>query len=431
MGKTKLVPMFLAVGAVSLCCAAQILPVSQVEDPSARLLQRKYSSQLEQIAADTMKIHFPYHFYLNPALDVDEARQKQLPQGSIHFDRFEDQIVLEMTGNYYVSYSAPAVNANQRARQTFKDVVFPLLRVATTHVDRTIPFDGYAFEIAHHVRAKVMGINTENSENLMLLIPRNVAERLMQNSDMETQQAALLESKIYLNGQPLALWLAGDEAPAEVKDHYLAAYKRAADPPPAPEPETGTKLTVNPRLLGEPRFPPLGTKPPRNPEEDTSPGRMARLQITYQSTLDKLVHDLNEQARFVAYAPPNFVPFHEGAYLQLNMSTELSPPAGPSQYRIAALAFDGQVAHVLRAVSKYFHDNPQFEGIDFSTTVHQEVQPNAESVEFIVPFSALVCYEKYDCTGQELINRSMVLVNGERVTLDLERAESDYNAGLR
>ena len=47
------------------------------------------------------------------------------------------------------------------------------------------------------------------------------------------------------------------------------------------------------------------------------------------------------------------------------------------------------------------------------------------SVEFVVPFQALVCYEKYDCTGQELINRSIVLINGERVALDLQRAEAD------
>jgi hypothetical protein len=47
------------------------------------------------------------------------------------------------------------------------------------------------------------------------------------------------------------------------------------------------------------------------------------------------------------------------------------------------------------------------------------------SVEFVVPFQALACYEKYDCTGQELIDRSIVLINGERVTLDLQRAEAD------
>jgi hypothetical protein len=49
----------------------------------------------------------------------------------------------------------------------------------------------------------------------------------------------------------------------------------------------------------------------------------------------------------------------------------------------------------------------------------------------VVPLAALVCYEKYDCTGQELINRSIVLINGERVALDLQRAESDANVSAR
>ncbi|MGH9636026.1 MAG: hypothetical protein ACRD72_14445, partial [Candidatus Angelobacter sp.] len=94
-------------------------------------------------------------------------------------------------------------------------------------------------------------------------------------------------------------------------------------------------------------------------------------------------------------------------------------------YRIAAMAFEGHISHVLRPVMKYFHDNPQFDGVDFATTVHQSAQPSSLSVEFVVPFSALTCYEKYDCTGQELINRSIVLINGERVALDLQRAEME------
>ena len=34
------------------------------------------------------------------------------------------------------------------------------------------------------------------------------------------------------------------------------------------------------------------------------------------------------------------------------------------------------------------------------------------------------CYVQYDCTGQQLINSGYVLINGERVTLDLQKAES-------
>ena len=125
------------------------------------------------------------------------------------------------------------------------------------------------------------------------------------------------------------------------------------------------------------------------------------------------------------YARPEFVAFHDGAYLQLNMVTDLEQPAGSSQYKIAALAFESHISHLVRPVAKYFHDNPQFDGIDFSTTVHQTVQPTSVSVEFLTPFAALACYEKYDCTGQDLINRSIVLINGERVTLDLQRGEAE------
>jgi len=154
--------------------------------------------------------------------------------------------------------------------------------------------------------------------------------------------------------------------------------------------------------------------------------RMEKLQTAYWPVVQQLSDDMKEQAHFVSYAPPAFIGFRDGAYLQLNIHTELERPGNSSQYRIAALAFDAHISHLLRPAAKYFHDNPQFEGIDFSTTVHQGAQAAAESVEFVVPFSALACYEKYDCTGQELINRSVVLINGERVTLDLQRAEADF-----
>jgi hypothetical protein len=44
-------------------------------------------------------------------------------------------------------------------------------------------------------------------------------------------------------------------------------------------------------------------------------------------------------------------------------------------------------------------------------------------VEFFFLFAALRCYEKYDCTGQQLVDTGAVLINGERVALDLQVAE--------
>jgi hypothetical protein len=429
MGNRTLAGAILAVLVLGLGGAAQVLSVSSVKDPASQILQQQYMAQLEKLGQDAAAIRFPYPFYFNPTLDVDEARQKQLPQGSIHFERYNGQELLEITGNYYISYSTKALTPNRRARHTFDDVVLPLVKVAVAHMDRSVPFDAYGFEIAYHVRSVVQKIETEGAENLVLIIPRSVAERLAAAKDLESRQGALLESAVFLNGQPLTLWLSGDEAPLDVKNHYLA--RRRGEKPPeietaAPEPGTLVSSSLIPQSELARKIRERASAPP-----DLPPLRMEKLQTQYESAVQQLVSEVSAQAHFVAYAPPAFIAFHEGAYLQLSVSTDLEQPAGASQYRIAALAFDTHISHLLRPVNRYFHDNPQFDGLDFSTTVHQSAQPASESVEFVVPFAVLNCYEKYDCTGQELINRSIVLINGERVTLDLQKAESEVNASSR
>ena len=422
------------VAALSFTCSAQVLPLGKVSDPAGRFLQQQNVAQLQQLAADAAALHFAYPFYFSQALDVDEARQKQLPRGSIHFDNFNGQMVLAITGNYYVSYSAAAMNSNQRARKTYEEIVLPLLKLAVNRIDRNVPIEGYAFEIAHHVRKQVMKVNTEGPENLMIMFPRGVAERLVRANDVESRQAALLESEVYLNGEPLSLWLTDDDAPATVKDRYMAKHQRgnagqtavASTPAEAGEPGTliSSKLMPESQLLNK-------IRDRRNAPADLSPAKMEKLNTAYEASIQKLTQNLKSQAHFVDYAPPEFIAFRNGAYLQLNLNTDLEQAAGASQYRIAALAFDAHISHILRAASKYFHDNPSFDGIDFSTTAHQTGGPASESVEFVVPFAALSCYENYDCTGQDLINRSIVLINGERVTLDLQKAEAELSASNR
>ena len=111
------------------------------------------------------------------------------------------------------------------------------------------------------------------------------------------------------------------------------------------------------------------------------------------------------------------------------MTTTLDPNAKGSQYKLAALAFDSHVAHLIRPAVSYFDQDRSFDGIDFSTSVHAtgaDGTPTSESVEFFFPLSELRCYLQYDCTGQQLIDSGYVLVNGERVGLNLQSAESTH-----
>ena len=427
VNKARLFSFVILFGLASLSASAQVLPLGKVSDPAARLLQQRHIAELQQLSSDLAKLHFPYPFYFSQVLDIDEVRQKQLPQGSLHFENFNGQTVLAITGNYYISYSFASMTGNERARKTYEDVIFPLLKTAVARIDRKVPIDGFAFEISHHVRKQVLKVNTEGPENVMIMFPRAAAERLVRAADIESRQAAVLESEVYLNGEPLSLWLTGDDAPTDIKDHYLARHDRGANArktltqePVEPGTLVSSKLVPESELLNE-------IRDRKNTVREISPAQLEKLQTTYEATVRRLSADLKQEAHFLEYAPPAFIAFHNGAYLQLNMSTDLESPAA-SQYRVTALAFDSHISHILRAVSKYFHDNPQFDGIDFSTTIHQPGRSDGQSVEFVVPFSALLCYEKYDCTGQEVINRSIVLINGERVALDLQRAEAESEA---
>src|SRR5260370_36455222 len=115
--------------ALVLPCAAQVVAVNKVKDPQGQLLQQRYNAQLRQLGADAAALRFPYPFYFSDTLDIHETRQKQLPQGSVHFGRINGQLLLQITGNYYVFYSARMLTSNRRSRKTFEDVMFALLNV--------------------------------------------------------------------------------------------------------------------------------------------------------------------------------------------------------------------------------------------------------------------------------------------------------------
>ena len=90
------------------------------------------------------------------------------------------------------------------------------------------------------------------------------------------------------------------------------------------------------------------------------------------------------------------------------------------------IAFDDHVARLIRPLLAYFKGEQEFDGIGLSTTVHLAARPatsTSEAVEFFFPLSSLHCYEKYDCTGQQLIDAGTVLIDDERVSLDLQIAE--------
>jgi hypothetical protein len=413
---------------------AQVVAPVEIKDPALRALQFKYMDDLKEIGAEINNSSFPYPFYLSRKLDLDEQQQKSADQRSIRFDQYNGRTVLAITGNYYAAYSADQINKDQRARSTFLAVVQPILKVAVPKFQTNASVQGYAVEISHHILGKVMGVSMERPENLMMFFSQNAALKLLAAKDETAEQAALLEAQFFVNAEPIAIWLNGEGPQAGLK-------------PPVPDaPQEGESATPVPAEIVDgtdghgsaanviPSFP-KRTKPvndvPHPRPRDTSPEALASLQAAHKQTLDTMLKELDPQAHFVSYAAPSFVAFRQNIFLELSLNTTLNEAAAGSRYRLAAIAFDEHIAHLIRPVLGYFQpdpkQDPKFDGIDYSTTIHlpgkNQPASGSEAVEFFFPLATLRCYETYDCTGQQLIDAGTVLINGERVSLDLQIAE--------
>ena len=399
----------------------QVLAPEEIRDPQLRALQQKYRNELKLVAAAAAAHDFPYHFYFSRALDLEEKDQKRADQRSIQFDRYQGKLVLKMTGNYFVSYSAEIVKPEDRARMTYQAVILPLLQAAARQFEKADAPQAYAFEISHHLRKKVLGVSSESVENVVLVIPKASAERLVNSSDPEIRQAAVLEGEAYLNAAPISFWPRpeGEQVAQTAAAPAAPPVSVVAASPAVP----ASREVVNLAAKIAPQS--LGAIPPAR---DSSPDAVKALQKSYQPALDRMVQELDSQAHFIRYAPPAFIPFHDGMYLQLSLTTTLAPDPGGSQYRLAALAFDQHIAHLIRPALAYFKDRDDFDGIDFSTTVRLASDQNANgspvAVEFLFPLRLLNAYAAFDTTGQQLIDAGYVLINGERVSLNLQAAEA-------
>ena len=190
--------------AVGRPAAGQVLSPTEITDPTIRGLQQSHLADLTEITAAIAGHTFPYHFYFSRSLDVSEREQERSDQRSIQFDRFHGQIVLKITGNYFAAYSAALMTKEERARRTYLDVMLPLLQAAVPVLARAEVPDSFALEISHHVLRKVLGVDTEFAENVVLILPKASAQRLIAARDEAEREAAALEGSAYLNGAPVS-----------------------------------------------------------------------------------------------------------------------------------------------------------------------------------------------------------------------------------
>ena len=400
-----------------LSLEAQAITPMELPDPKAQHLQQRHLQTLMAIGTEIEAHKFPYPFYFSRVLDVDLAKMQLADQRSIRFDTYKGQTVLEITGNYYAAYSADRMDSYARMKETFERVVMPLLQAEVPHFPDDSEFSAFAIEVSHHVRQKVMGVSSEQPENITVIIPVLVAQKLVDAKSDDQKQAAILDAQVFLNGQPYSLWLQEGAPSEEWKERIVplpATKKQSA--------ETANSIVSN-TPSNNPSVSANLMKTSATPMRIFSPESLAGLQRQNQDAIDRLVKGLDDQAHFLAYAAPSFIGFRQSAYLQLSFRTALQVQPGVSRYKLAALAFDEHVSHLIRPALDYFPPEVDFDGIDFSSMIRLSDGSQAEAVEFFFPLRVMRCFATYDCTGQQLLDSGTVVINGERSALDLQIAE--------
>jgi len=187
-------------------CLPQVLSPPEILDPAMRALQQKHLPELKAAAVDIASHQYPYRFYPSRKLDLTERQEQQNDQRSIRFSNFQGHTVLQVTGNYFASYSEESMNQNERVKQTYLEVMLPILRATASRLGGETELNAFAIEVAHHVRKKVLGVAVEHPENLALIVPFATAERIAASTTVDDQMPALLESRVFIDGKPASLW---------------------------------------------------------------------------------------------------------------------------------------------------------------------------------------------------------------------------------
>jgi hypothetical protein len=415
---------------------AQVSP-GEIADPKLKAAEEEYLPQLRSLQHAINETQFPLPFILTRYVGVDPARQTSLDARGLEFVYFQNRTLLKTSGFYSAAFNSEQLTANERASRTFQEVIVPILRLIAHEIPPDVMCDGIAFEIAYHARSPRKDSDFEGREILAVVLDRADAFAFLNESGSEQRQAILNRSGIYLDAQPFGLALAKKDA---LDLEALGGISSAGTGSTA-SPASAAALRVsvaNPRLAptalssaahaasaGTGAAPTASpSAPAAEPKVAASPADTERLQTQFQPQLDALLKD-GAILHLVDYAPPSFALYHKQLVLQLTLRNPSAFEKSTSSiYKRAAQSFDLFLAPQLKALMPKLPEDLQVDALDFSILNRLGNEKDAsEAVEFICPLRSIRSFVEDEIAGQDLVNQSVVLVNGVRIHLDLELVE--------
>jgi hypothetical protein len=427
--------------ALLLCSAvpsfAQVSPV-EILNPQLKATEQAYLTKLGTLNQAITKIKFPFVLSLNRYAGLDPKDQIGADARGLEFVNFHDRLVLKLTGNYNAAYNSDLLTLNQRSNRVFDEVIVPILQMLPNHFAPSDDFDAFGFEIAYHVRRKTGDYEYEGKEILVVVLDKSDALTYSSALQDSKRQDVLNRSEIYVDGKPFGLAL-GERDPFTVEALERSVRKRPGPPSDrrtvavsnSTDADERTVRAVESRI---PLFRASSTDPPKGvakPEEQVShpaptQGEAESLQRKYQSQLDALRKEGAASFHFVDYAPPSVVVFRNQLFLQLSLRNPQSfDKDATSIYKRAARSFDLFLAPQLKPILDKIPGTQEISGLDI-TIVNDLTSKSAhssEALEFICSLKGLRQFAAAEITNQQLIDQSVVMVNGVRIALNLQQVE--------
>ena len=425
---------FAIVLVVASSALAQVSP-SEIANPNLKAAEQTYLPQLRSLQHAINETQFPLPFVLTRYVGLDPSRQASLDSRGIEFVYFQNRVLLKTSGFYTAAFNSEQLTANERAGRTFQEVVVPILRLIAHEIPADVNCDGIAFEIAYHDRDPRKNSDYEGREILAVVLDRADAFAFVSEPGSEQQQAILNRSGIYLDAQPFALAVGQKDALSlDAIEGSGKRDDRSASVAVSTTRASSANFRLAPLAVSKPANPsPAGTaagivsSPAAVPEQKTAalPADADKLQAQYQTQLDTLLKEDGAKFHLVDYAPPSIALDHKQLVLQLTLRNSLAfEKTSSSIYKRAAQTFDLFLAPQLKALVPKLPEDPQVDALDFSVLNHMgNEKDGSEAVEFICPSKAIRSFVEDEITSQDLINQSVVLVNGVRIHLDLELVE--------
>lgn len=423
--------------------SAQVSP-AEILNPDLKALEEAYFPQLKALNQSIARTKFPFPFYLSRFVGIDPAKQVEADSRGLEFVRFQDRVILKVTGNYGAAYDSNRMTRNERAAATLRTVVFPILEIVTAALPQELACDGIGLELSYHVRSKERSYDFEGKENLVLVLDRNDAWALSVAATDLARQEILNRNKIYVSGTDFGLSLterdplnvqtlprsvpAKPDATSTARSSTAAGHssllrsnvKLTSEAPAVPAPAQAVSDGANPSLASPKVADPQPVSP--HPTQADADG----LSEKYKVQLAALAKEGATKYHFVDYAPPTFVIFHDQMALQMTLRNSLQfGLVRGSIYKRAAQSFDLFLAPQLKDLSDRISPDLEVQLFDFS--VLNKLSPGAkgssEAIEFICPRSALKQFVNAEITNQQLLDQSVILVNGVRIALNLQLVE--------